>query len=89
MPHTARRLPQTTWGDLEAIFDSLASTGQQKETVHHLLQVTREMSPYLTKLDLLREIICIALVLLPEEAQPPQPWKWLGLGPPLPLGDAS
>ena len=83
MPRTAERLPQSTCGDLEAIFDSLASTGQQKETVHHLLQVTREMSPYLTKLDLLREIICIALVLLPAHAQPPQPWGWLAQGPPL------
>ena len=89
MPHTARRLPQTTWGDLEAIFDSLASTGQQKETVHHLLQVTREMSPYLTKLDLLREIICVALVLLPAEAQPPQSWTWLAQGPPGPQGGGS
>ena len=87
MPRTAERLPQSTWGDLEAIFDSLASTGQQKETVHHLLQVTREMSPYLTKLDLLREIICVALVLLPAEAQPPQSWRWLAQGPPGPPGD--
>lgn len=88
MPYTAIKLPQSTWGELEAIFDMLAETRQQKDTVHHLLQVTREMSPYLTKLDLLREIICIALVLLPAEAQPPQPWKWLGLGPPVPPGDA-
>jgi len=87
MPHTAIKLPQSTWGDLEAIFDSLAEDRQQKETVHHLLQVTREMSPYLTKLDLLREIICIALVLLPAHAQPPQAWGWLGQGPPVPLGE--
>lgn len=87
MPHTATKLPQTTWGDLEAIFDSLAETGQQKNSVHHLLQVTREMSPYLTRLDLLREIICIALVLLPAEAQPnPQGWRWLSQGSPDPLG---
>lgn len=63
--------------------------GQQKETVHHLLQVTRELSPYLTRLDLLREIICIALVLLPAEAQPPQSWRWLAQGPPAPPGDGS
>ena len=35
MPHTARRLPQTTWGDLEAIFDSLASTGQYSAVLGH------------------------------------------------------
>ena len=87
MPHTALRLPQSTWGDLEAIFDSLADSAQQKETVHHLLRVTREMSPYLTKLDLLREIICIALVLLPGDAQPPPAWRWLGQGPTAPLGE--
>lgn len=89
MPHTAIKLPQSTWGELEAIFETLAETHQQKDAVQHLLKVTREMSPYLSKPDLLREIICIALVLLPAEAQPPQSWKWLGLGPPLPLGDAS
>ena len=89
MPHTAIKLPQSTWGDLEAIFDSLAEDRQQKETVHHLLQVTREMSPYLTKLDLLREIICVALVLLPAEAQPPPSWRWLAQGPPGPPGDDS
>lgn len=87
MPHTTTGLPPSTWGDLEAIFDSLAETAQQKETVHHLLQVTREMSPYLTKLDLLREVICIALVLLPVDAQPPQAWGWLGQGPSGPLGE--
>ena len=72
MPHTTTGLPPSTWGDLEAIFDSLAETAQQKETVHHLL---------------LREVICIALVLLPVDAQPPQPWRWLGQGPSGPLGE--
>ncbi len=64
-------LPDTSWEDLEAIFDSLAETQNQKESVHHLLDVTRSLSPYLSKLDLLREIICIGLVLLPEHDRPP------------------
>lgn len=77
MPHSMTPIPETTWGDLEAIFDSLADTQIQKDSVHHLLQATRSLSPYLSKLDLLREIICIALVLLPENDRPPDSWDWL------------
>ena len=35
MPRTAERLPQSTCGDLEAIFDSLASTGQYSAVLGH------------------------------------------------------
>lgn len=76
MPHSIIPLPTSTWGDLEAIFDSLAQTSQEKDAVHQLLAMTREMAPYLSKLDLLREIICIALVLLPVSDRPPE-WPWL------------
>jgi hypothetical protein len=76
MPHSIVSLPTSTWGDLEAIFDSLAQTTEEKDTVHHLLTMTREMAPHLSKLDLLREIICIALVLLPVSDRPPE-WPWL------------
>ena len=80
MSHSSMLLPLTTWGDLEAIFDKLAANQAERDAVHHLLTITREMAPYLSKLDLLREIICIALVLLPENDRPPE-WPWLHGGP--------
>lgn len=76
MPHSTDPLPTSTWDDLEAIFDSLAQTPDDREAIHHLLTATRDMAPYLSKLDLLREIICIALVLLPVSDRPPE-WPWL------------
>jgi hypothetical protein len=77
MPNPFEPLPPATWDDLEVIFESLADTAEQRESVRHLLEVTRSMSPHLSKLDLLREIICIALVLLPENDRPPDDWIWL------------
>ena len=59
------------WDYLETVFEDLAHTPAEKSAVLHLLTVTKEMSPYLSKLDLLREIICIGLVLLPEHDRPP------------------
>ena len=59
------------WDYLETVFEDLAQTPAEKSAVLHLLTVTKEMSPYLSKLDLLREIICIGLVLLPEHDRPP------------------
>lgn len=64
-------LPKWTWDYLETVFEDLAQTPAEKAAVLHLVAVTREMSPYLSKLDLLREIICIGLVLLPEHDRPP------------------
>ncbi|WP_298160994.1 hypothetical protein [Brevundimonas sp.] len=64
-------LPNWTWDYLETVFEDLAQTPAEKAAVLHLVSVTREMSPYLSKLDLLREIICIGLVLLPEHDRPP------------------
>ncbi|HEV7351979.1 MAG TPA: hypothetical protein VGN74_02475 [Brevundimonas sp.] len=77
MPTPFDPLPPATWDDLETIFDALAETSEQRQAVAHLLEVTRAMSPYLSRLDLLREIICIALVLLPENDRPPSDWPWL------------
>jgi hypothetical protein len=70
-------LPPATWDDLETIFEALAETPDQRRAVAHLLEITRAMSPFLSRLDLLREIICIALVLLPENDRPPSDWPWL------------
>ena len=64
-------LPNWTWDYLETVFEDLAQTPAEKAAVLHLVSVTREMSPYLSNLDLLREIICIGLVLLPEHDRPP------------------
>ena len=75
-------LPPATWDDLEMIFEALAETPEQRQAISHLLEVTRAMSPFLSRLDLLREIICIALVLLPENDRPPNDWPWLrGMSP--------
>lgn len=68
MTHTT---PTCTWDYLETVFEDLAQTPAEKAAVLHLVSVTREMSPFLSKLDLLREIICIGLVLLPEHDRPP------------------
>lgn len=68
---TARTEPTWNWDYLETVFEDLAQTPAEKAAVLHLVSVTREMSPYLSKLDLLREIICIGLVLLPENDRPP------------------
>lgn len=63
--------PTWNWDYLETVFEDLAQTPAEKAAVLHLVSVTREMSPFLSKLDLLREIICIGLVLLPEHDRPP------------------
>jgi purine nucleoside permease len=63
-------LPNWTWDYLETVFEDLAQTPAEKAAVLHLVAVTREMSPFLSKLDLLREIICIGLVLLPDHDRP-------------------
>ena len=68
---TAVTEPTWNWDYLETVFEDLAQTPAEKAAVLHLVSVTREMSPYLSKLDLLREIICIGLVLLPENDRPP------------------
>jgi len=63
--------PAISWNDLETIYEDLAVTRVEKEAVQHLLTITRLMSPHLSPLDLMREIICIALVLTP--ASDPSP----------------
>lgn len=64
------RLPPITWGELEAIFDDLAATNEQREEAQRLLRMTRRMSKHLSPLDLMREIFCIALVLPSENDRP-------------------
>ncbi len=72
MPHSAIPIPTVTWGDLEAAYDDLSITREEKETVQHLLTMTRLLSPHLSPLDLIREIICIAFVLTPASDRPPR-----------------
>lgn len=69
-------LPQITWGEMEAIFDDLAITPNEKTKVETLLLVTRSLSDTLSPMDLFREIICIALVLTPASDRPPEPPSW-------------
>jgi len=68
---TVPAFPAISWSDLEAIYEDLAITKAEKEAVQHLLTVTRLMSPHLSPLDLMREIICIAFVLTPASDPPP------------------
>lgn len=67
--------PAITWSDLEAIYEDLAITKVEREAVQHLLTITRLMSPHLSPLDLMREIICIAFVLTPASDQSPTAGK--------------
>ncbi|GAD58282.1 MULTISPECIES: hypothetical protein [Brevundimonas] len=71
MTPSATAIPTITWDDLEAVYDDLAITREEKETVAHLLTATRLLSPHLTPLDLTREIICIAFVLTRESDRLP------------------
>lgn len=71
MPHSATMIPAITWDDLEAVYDDLAITREEKATVAHLLTATRLLSPHLSPLDLTREIICIAFVLTRESDRLP------------------
>lgn len=70
MPHSTKVIPMT-WGELEAVYDDLAITRQEKDSVQFLLTMTRLLSPHLSPLDLIREIICIAFVLNPANDRPP------------------
>jgi len=58
---------------LEAIFEDLAATTEERETAERLLDLTRILQPYLSPLDLMREILCIALVLPSGNDRPPRP----------------
>lgn len=71
MPQTLPRLPQISWEELEAIFDDLAASTEQREEASRLLRMTRRMQANLSPLDLMREIFCIALVLPSENDRPP------------------
>jgi hypothetical protein len=73
MPHSGSHLPPITWGELEAIFEDLAATTEERETAERLLDLTRILQPYLSPLDLMREILCIALVLPSGNDRPPRP----------------
>jgi hypothetical protein len=72
MPHSGCHLPPVTWEELEAIFEDLAATNEERETALRLLDLTRTLQPYLSPLDLMREILCITLVLPSENDRPPR-----------------
>ena len=63
MSPTPARLPSLTWDEVEAIFDELATTNEQRDQALRLLSMTRQTAQALSPLDLMREIFCIALVL--------------------------
>lgn len=71
MSPTLARLPALTWDEMEAIFDELAATKEQKDQAQQLLSMTRLTASTLSPLDLMREIFCIALVLPCGNDRPP------------------
>lgn len=73
MPHSGTHLPPITWEELEVIFEDLAATIEEREMAQRLLGLTRILQPYLSPLDLMREILCIALVLPSGNDRPPRP----------------
>ena len=76
MPHSTLAIPAITWGDLEAVYDDLAITREEKDSVHFLLTMTRLLGHNLSPIDLIREVICIAFVLNPASDRPPQGTIW-------------
>lgn len=72
MPQTLARLPSLTWEEMEAIFDELAATNEQRDEAVQLLTMTRLAAQNLSPLDLMREIFCIALVLPCGNDRPPK-----------------
>ncbi|ASD25460.1 hypothetical protein [Brevundimonas diminuta] len=72
MPQTLARLPSLTWEEMEAIFDELAATNEQRDQASRLLSMTRLAAGSLSPLDLMREIFCIALVLPCGNDRPPK-----------------
>lgn len=44
MPHSGCHLPPVTWEELEAIFEDLAATNEERETALRLLDLTRTFS---------------------------------------------
>ena len=72
MPQPLARLPSLTWEEMEAIFDELAATNEQRDQAIQLLTMTRLAAPNLSPLDLMREIFCIALVLPCGNDRPPK-----------------
>ncbi|MGO4410045.1 MULTISPECIES: hypothetical protein [unclassified Brevundimonas] len=72
MPQTLARLPSLTWEEMEAIFDELAATNEQRDQALRLLSMTRLAAQNLSPLDLMREIFCIALVLPCGNDRPPE-----------------
>ena len=76
MPQTLARLPSLTWEEMEAIFDELAATNEQRDQALKLLSMTRLAAQNLSPLDLMREIFCIALVLPCGNDRPPKRSDW-------------
>lgn len=72
MPQTLARLPSLSWEEVEAIFDELAATNEQRDQALNLLSMTRQAAGTLSPLDLMREIFCIALVLPCGNDRPPK-----------------
>ncbi len=72
MPKPLARLPSLTWEEMEAIFDELAATNEQRDQAIQLLSMTRLAAGSLSPLDLMREIFCIALVLPCGNDRPPK-----------------
>ena len=72
MSPTPARLPSLTWDEVEAIFDELATTNEQRDQALQLLSMTRLTAQALSPLDLMREIFCIALVLPCGNDRPPK-----------------
>lgn len=76
MHHHRQIPPNATWDALEALFESLAETPHQREAICWSITSTRDLAPFLSKQELLREILSVGLLLLPVEDRPSD-WPWL------------
>ncbi len=60
-----------TWEQLEAVLLSLADRESKRVIVTHLIEATRKQASFLPVEETIREILCIAFVLMDEDFQPP------------------
>lgn len=65
-------IPPVSWRELEAIFHQLATTGQKKRMVRHLIEGTRKQAPFMTSGGVMTELIYIAAAMLDSNFEPTQ-----------------
>jgi hypothetical protein len=74
-PRQDDHLPQISWAQLERQIADLAPTPVKKQMVGPLISATRKQARFKPAELVMREILCIAGVLMDEGFDPPQPME--------------